>query len=335
MKRDVFYAVMIIIGTCIGAGFLGIPYVAAKTNFFIALLELILIGALILIINLMLGKIAIKTKENHQLSGYAMKYLGKKGYYLMQFSMLVGIYSAIIAYLIGIGKSLSILTSYDYFTLSIATGIITAIILKGNLSAVKSFEKWANLLILTIILILTFSFLNKIDYQNFLIINSKNVFLPFGVILFAMLSFAAIPQAKIILKNKKDLKKAIIIGTIIPIIFYALFTFIVVGYLGPNTPQVSTLALGKASIILGILTMLTSYIALGNALQEEFVFDEKINKRTSWLLVTSIPVAVFILMNLLKIDSFAYVLSVGGNVSGILTIVLIIAMYMKSFKFLN
>ena len=68
-----------IAGTCIGAGFLGIPYVAAKSGFLIASAYLIIFSVIILLINLYLGEIILRTKGNHQLTGYAQKYLGKKG----------------------------------------------------------------------------------------------------------------------------------------------------------------------------------------------------------------------------------------------------------------
>ena len=42
-------AVSILIGTCIGAGVLGIPYVAAQAGFFVALAYILLIGGIILI----------------------------------------------------------------------------------------------------------------------------------------------------------------------------------------------------------------------------------------------------------------------------------------------
>ena len=44
MKKEGLEAVCIIIGTVIGAGVLGIPYVIAKAGFLIGLIELVIIG---------------------------------------------------------------------------------------------------------------------------------------------------------------------------------------------------------------------------------------------------------------------------------------------------
>ena len=62
--------------------------------------------AALLLVNLMAGEIVLRTKKQHQLTGYAEKYLGKWGKRLMMFSMAFSIYGALTAYLIGEGEVL-------------------------------------------------------------------------------------------------------------------------------------------------------------------------------------------------------------------------------------
>ena len=62
-RKSFFIAVSVLVGTCIGAGVLGIPYVAAKAGFLVALAYILLIGAMILIVNLCLGEVTLRTKE--------------------------------------------------------------------------------------------------------------------------------------------------------------------------------------------------------------------------------------------------------------------------------
>ena len=78
-KKRFFSAVSILVGTCIGAGVLGIPYVAAQVGFFVALAYIMLIGLLVFTINLYFGEVILRTKGDHQIAGYAGKYLGRKG----------------------------------------------------------------------------------------------------------------------------------------------------------------------------------------------------------------------------------------------------------------
>ena len=83
LKTKTFIAgLAILIGTAIGAGILGIPYVVAKSGFLIGLGYIILLGLIILLVNLYLGEIILRTKGKHQLGGYAKKYLGKTGAFL-------------------------------------------------------------------------------------------------------------------------------------------------------------------------------------------------------------------------------------------------------------
>ena len=92
MDKNFFRAIALLCGTVIGAGVLGIPYVIAQTGFFVGLLTILFLGLAILMLNLFVGEIVLRTPGNHQLPGYAEKYLGKWGKRLVVFSMLFGIY---------------------------------------------------------------------------------------------------------------------------------------------------------------------------------------------------------------------------------------------------
>src|SRR3989344_8630530 len=116
MRSKFFPALAVLVGTTIGAGFLGIPYVVSKSGFPIGFAYLVFVFAFLLLTKLYLGEVILRTNGNHQLSGYAEMYLGKAGKFLMFFAMIFGIYSALIAYLIGEGQSLSyiFLGNLDY-----------------------------------------------------------------------------------------------------------------------------------------------------------------------------------------------------------------------------
>src|SRR6056297_3234628 len=108
-NKKFFSAVSILVGTCIGAGVLGLPYIASKAGFFITLLYILGIGGIVLLVNLYLSEIVLRTKGKHQLIGYAEKYLGRKGRHFMEFAAVFGIYASMVAYTLGIGESISFL----------------------------------------------------------------------------------------------------------------------------------------------------------------------------------------------------------------------------------
>jgi len=96
-------AIAILAGTTIGAGIFAVPYAIAQIGFIPGLLYLLVIGGLMILLNLMYGEIVLRTKGDHQLTGYSQIYFGKKGKMIATLVMLVGLYGALLAYLIQIG----------------------------------------------------------------------------------------------------------------------------------------------------------------------------------------------------------------------------------------
>ena len=326
----------VLVGTIIGAGILGIPYVVAKSGFVIGAAHIILIGIIMTIVMLYLGEITLRTKANHQLPGYAEKYIGKKGRIIMLAATFFGIYSAITAYLIGEGRSLSyiLFNSPNY---ELQMGIIFWIALSSiTYFGIRALEKGAiigMLFVFTMIISISVYFSNKINLENLNYILSSNLFAPFGVILFAFLGFAAIPEAKRVLGEKKSSIKAIIIlAYLIAALVYLVFSAIVIGFKGLSTPEIATIALGKPFILFGMLTMFTAYLSLSTAMIDMMRFDLKKSKMKSWLYTISIPIAIFIILNLTKSNAFTKILGIGGVISGGLTAILVLSMVTKAKK---
>jgi len=334
MKNQLI-AISALIGTIIGAGFLGIPYVVMLSGFPIGLLHLLIIGIIITLTMLYLGEIALRTSSNHQLSGYAEKYLGKKGKIIMIIAVAFGLYTAILAYLIGEGQSLSFLIFNNLehsFTIGIIFWLIMSLLCYFGIKALEEGDSLGVAAIFIIVILIAILFTSKVDISNLSYTNTKYFFAPFGVVLFAYLAFSVVPEIKRILnKEKKQMKSTIIIGHIIAFLVYVLFTVIVLGFKGSSTPQLSTLALGKPFIFLGMLTMFTSYLSLSIILMDNLIYDFKISKFKSWLLTTLIPLILFIILTLTNSTSFTLVLGVGGVLSGGLMAILILFM-IKSAK---
>jgi len=150
--RHFYEAVATLIGTVIGAGIFAIPYVVAKSGFLIGAFYIVFIGLSILMINLYIGEIALRTKENHQLTGYAEKYLGKWGKRIMTFSMIFGIYGALTAYLIGEGNVLSAIFGGPPLVYSLLFFVVVSAIIYVGLKLIKRFEVLLSLIFLFILL---------------------------------------------------------------------------------------------------------------------------------------------------------------------------------------
>jgi amino acid transporter len=246
-------------------------------------------------------------------------------------------FSAILAYTIGIGESLSLLIfgHIQYFILiGLFFGLFMSFLIWKGISLLKVFEKSGVIISLILLFSICLSFCNKINFANLSYINLNNIFLPFGVILFSMMSFLSIPEAKLVLNRKKKLmKKAIVIGTLLPAFFYLVFTFMVVGFKGPQTPEIATFALGGIFIFMGITAMFTSYLSLGNALQQNYIFDLKNSKKKAWFKASILPIFIFLLTQIFKdFFSFIRVLSLGGVISGGLIAILVLIIHKRAAK---
>lgn len=336
MNKKFLIAMSVLVGTCVGAGFLGIPYVASRAGFLAGIFYILVLGFLMILVNLYVGEISLRTKEKHQISGYAAKYLGRKGKIFTEFAILFGLFSALVAYLFGVGESLSYLFfgNENYVLLFGGLfGLLMSRLIWRGMRSLKKFEKFSVSIVL-ILMIGIFVFLfNKIDTSNLVYFNPGNFLLPFGVVLFSMLCFSAIPEINLVLgENKKAMKKILISGGIVIIVAYSLFSFAIVGFKGTGTPEVATLALGKGFVVLGILSMFGAYLALGNALEQTFVYDKRLSKRTSWFLSSIIPLFLFLVIKSFNVLSFTKILSIGGVVSGGLTGIFILLMVKKAKK---
>lgn len=323
-------------GTVIGAGILGLPYVFSRSGFFIGVFWLLLLGAIMIFVNLCLAEVSLRTKQNHQLPGYAKKYLGKWGKRLMFFAMIFGVYSALIAYLIGEGQSFSqiFFGSVDYaIYFGIAFWIIMTVLLNEGLRGLKKVELYGVFTIIVIIVGMFFYFLQNVDVSNLFYVNYSNFFFPFGVVLFALLGFSSIPELRMEIRGQeKKLKKAIFIGALIPIILYILFSLVFVGALGDKAPEVATLAFGSIVIVLGIFTMMTSYFVLSFALKDIFRFDFYATKRTGFIFVSIFPLVLYLLISYFKLAGFIEVLGIGGVISGGLTGILALIINKRAKK---
>ncbi len=334
--KKLITAVAILIGTVIGAGVLGMPYVAAKSGFIVLLGYLLIFGSLILWTTLCFGEVLLRTKGPHHLTGIAYRYLGRKGKTIMFYLMGISVFSSLIAYMIGVGESISFIifgNSEGMVAFGALFGFFMSYLLWGGISSLKKFEKIGVGMILIMIFLIVILFYDKIDTQNLQTFNPVYILLPFGVVMFSLVEFYSLPSIRNVLTgSEKLLKKAIFIGMAIPIIFYVIFNFIVVGYAGENTPEVSTLELGPIFIILGIITMFTSYLSLGTALERSYMLDFEDKKKRAWFKATIIPIVVFLLLQFFEFFSFVTVISAGGVIAGGLITIMILIIHQKAKK---
>lgn len=321
-------------------GIFGIPFSFAKAGFLTGFLFLIFVGALSLVVNLIFGEIILRTKEIHQFTGYAGIYLSRGAKILASFTWFLGIYGALLAYIIISGNFLfNIFISRFYldpFAFSVWFFIFVSLAVLTGLKTVARFELFmVFFFILIVFLIFAFGF-PKIDFQNFTsLFNQEFWFLPYGVLLFAYAGFSAIPIQRELIRSKLGiLKKAIWWGSLIPVILYLVFTGSIVGISGDTTsPDVVS---GLIDLIdyrvtflislFGLLAIITSFLALAFALIETFRLDYGFKRLNAWALTCFIPFILF----WFGVRNFIEVISIAGSVAIGVSSVILVLIYKKA-----
>lgn len=312
-------AVFMITGMTIGAGILGLPYVVAKVGLIMGLVLIVVWGVVMLLLNLMLGEVAVRTKESFQLPGFAGKYLGKWAKYLLSATIILSGFGVLLAYVIGEGEVLSELFGGQKEWWSVLFWSLGSFFIWQGLQTIKSTERILSFLVIILLGGLSIFLLPKIQTANFLYNNLTDIFLPFGVILFALHATPAIVEAHALMPDsQKRFRKAIIIGTIIPVVLYLLFVSGIVGFFGANVSEIATISLGRyfgpsiavLANVFAAIAMATCFMGIGLSLKQTLIWDQKLNRYITELVVISVPLVLF----LAGLRSFVAVIDVVGGV---------------------
>jgi tyrosine-specific transport protein len=330
INRRFFGATATLIGTIVGVGIFGVPYVVAKSGFLIGLILLFVLSATALLLHLIYGEIVLRTPGKHRYVGYADIYLGQWGKRLTTFTSIFIFYGALLSYLIVGGKFLqTIFGGSELFWGLIFFAICSSAIFFG-LRVISQMEIMMSLFLMIVIILIFFKGWPALEWTNLTTLDWRYFLLPYGAILWAATGWTAIPEMKEIFKQKCGLfKKAIIWGTLLPAFLHFLFVMTVVGVTGGRTSPEAINGLVEFlenhtviwGAVFGILAVATSFLIIGLALKKVYWYDYKINKHLSWVLTCFIPLAIY----LFYIRDFVLVISfLGATLCGFNGILLVL-----------
>ncbi len=334
-KKSFIGALSVFIGTIVGVGIFGLPYIALKSGFLLVIIYFLFLSIVAIFIHWLYAKVCLGTDGVHRFPGYIRQYLGKTWEKVSFLNLGVGLTGALLAYLIVGGEFLKLLFSNWFGGNSLIYSLIffsfgSYLIFKG-IKSVSQIETWliiALFVLLFVFFIKTFPFINT-DY--FAAVNPKNFFLPYGVILFSLWGSALVPEVKEMLKGDGiALKKLIIFGIIISTLIYLFFIYIIFGSCGNSTSKEAisglSIVLGdniiKFGFIFGVLACFTSFIALGLTLKKVFWYDFGFSKNLSWFIACFLPLFLFLIGLREFIEIIGFIGAVAIGIEGILVVFL-------------
>jgi len=339
--KNYIYPIVTISGSIIGVGFFSLPYITMKVGIWIMLAYFLVLGFLVILIHLMYSEVALKTPDYKRFPGFVGFHLGKWFGKFSLVSTTLGSFGVLLVYLIIGSEFLSnvflpifggskLLYVFIFF-------ILASLIIYFGIKIVSKIELGVLIFLLLVLLMIFIKGFFQIKIENLFVGNMdygiKNLFLPYGAVMFSLWGTGMIPEVEEMLEEKKSIKKIVTIAILIPAIIYLVFIFLVLGITGNGTTESALVGLksflgsGLASlgVLIGVATTFVGFITLGLTLKKMLIYDLKIKSFHSWAIVCFVPLILF----LIGLNSFIGLISfIGGVLLGIDGI-LILLMYKK------
>lgn len=329
-------AILILAGMIIGVGMFAIPISFVSVGFWLGAAELFAISGLVVWLHLLYGDVVLKTNALHRLPGYVRSHLGRRAAWIAWATAFFGITGSLLAY-IAVGATFlhSIFQNiWGWPSESMWAFAVAAIGAIVTLFPLRR-EAFVNGILTAVLIIfiigLVFFLFPHVDRENFSGFTAENIFVPYGVFLFAMAGGVVVPEVITVLgRNRQRARLAIIIGTLIPAALYFLFAYAVVGSLGNAVSEEAIQSLRFISgdgivlfgSIIGFLAVFTSFVVLSSGFQALLKLDFGLHSLLAWFIASSLPLLFYIL----GVQSFLIVIGAVGAVAVGIDSAFIIAM---------
>lgn len=325
------------IGSTLGVGVFGLPYAFAKSGFLLGAIELIIVSSLLGVLSFMFAEVVLQTPGVHRVVGYVDMYLGRFWARVMTVDFTLAVWAAIVAYLI-IGASFLhalFLPLVDIPSLFFS-GFLLAFVFFLTHNGVRAFARFE--LPLMLLLFVLFAALlvraaPEIRLTNLLPLHFDQMFVPYGVLIFALTGFGVVPSLKALLGKRQEnrLPHILLLSRVFLGLLYILFALAVVGVTGASTSEMPFEALAPVfgtgflvfASLLGVVTTLSIFSSLSLQLNEIFSIDLRLPRLLSSLLTFGPPAAVVAL----GWTDFIRLLQFTGATFGILTMLLLLVVY--------
>lgn len=298
------------VGMIFGAGIFALPYVFSKAGFFWGIVHFTISFLLLLFLHLLYAEISYFTKGRHRFTGYVEIFLGKTAKQFAFITTILSYYGSILVYglLSGILFS-NFFGGFYKFEISLLFFVIIGFFIFLKMTKIAEINFYLTVPIFCFIIYLIIVALPSVKIDNFLYnLNfdfKLDWFLPYGVWLFALCGFAAVPEVRDIFfeAKLKYFKRAIITSLILSAVFYSLFVFAVWGSGNDKTTQDALTGilhvLGQNAFIvgslMGFLAVFTSCVSMATDMRDIFRFDYKLPRTLSIFLTMMPPVILFLL----------------------------------------
>ncbi len=269
--KNVLKGALLISGTTIGAGMLGIPLVTVQSGFFPALLITFAVWLFMYITGLLFLEATLWMKEGSNILSMTERFLGKKGKVLAGMVFVLLYYCLMVAYFAAGAPILSSVFS-SFFSINITGwfsyalfGLLFGSIVASGLHLVDRINYILMIGLIFAYIVIIRSGTSLVSTERFFHTNWKSMAIA-APVLFSAFGFHNIipPLTFHYKKNVKDLRWAIFLGSFLPFLIYAIWQWIIIGAI-PKADILEASAKGQA--ITQILINLTGNLWIAKASQ--------------------------------------------------------------------
>lgn len=244
MNSKIIGSILIIAGTAIGGGMLAMPIISSGVGFPGITLIMILIWLAMCYTAILLVETYRYNNPDDGFSTMTYKYLGKAGSIVTGISMLTLMYALVSAYIAG-GSDILRLNLIKWLHIDLspqATALIFTVLFGGIVALgariVDVATKWLFIIKLAFLFIIVLIMLGYIKIDNLMTMPMEKalVFSSIPVIFTSFGFHIVVPSlVKYLDGNLKDLKKAFIYGSLLPLIVYIIWQSSILGSIEPLT----------------------------------------------------------------------------------------------------
>lgn len=341
-SKQYLFPVGILSGTIIGAGMFALPFVFVRAGLLTSLFLLLTGGGAYTLIHLLYADLFLSTPGSHRFVGYARLYLGRPGFILAFLASVLQMVLVLAVYLVLTERFAGLLLPGITPLLPVLVFWASGTILFLSRPERIALLEWFSLLGIVGIIVFLFGFgaarLGDLSIP-LLPARASDFFLPLPPLLFALAGRVAIPPLVLYLKtnggegSRTLIRSTIIVGTLLPVFVYLLFSLAVVS-LAPSPTEdtisglLHALSPGLLGLIgfLGLLALWSSYITIGldiqNILKLDFFLPRPLRALILWLL----PLFLYFAAG----GSFLTLVSLVGGLFLSLEGILIIALWSRA-----
>ncbi|MBQ9625113.1 MAG: hypothetical protein IJR47_03285 [Clostridia bacterium] len=331
-------SVMLVAGSGIGTGILTIPYAVEKVGVFGALISIAFAFIASAVLYMFIAELTLGSKDSTQILGILKEHLfkGKRQKILTNIFfvvLVIVLLENLIVYILCAANIISELLNISMLLSKIIFYALASLVILFGIKGVGIGEKFSvSLMTGAIILLMALSVFGKQREISLAIGESKLILALFGLFMFAFSAIFSVIQVTNNIDNKKNVKKALMLGLVINAGLTFLFSCAaIIG--SKEVTEVATIGLARTinkpwvTVLCSafvLLAMFTSYWSSGLAFADIIEEQFKLNKRLSWL-ISTIP--TIILASVFPLSILDYVQIGAGALSIVIGIIILPAYY--------